>query len=146
MLLSLLLACRCSSPGTSQDVTFPTHEMRQVGGRFVGEPDGPLDPKVAFAVQARCPRLEAAHLRRANDQIRVVTVRGAELGGVTRIGAALPDGKLATVHFVREGEAIEFPVACTDCEVYFGLSAEGRTAACLGPGYSLTFVDGRIAP
>lgn len=146
MLLSLLLACRCTPPDGPQDVTFSTHEVRQVGGRFLREPDAPLEPEVAFAAQARCPRLEGAHLRRANEQIRLATVRGADLGSVTRVGAALADGTLANIQFVREADTLVFPVGCTDCEVYLGIRAGSRTAACIGPGYSLTVKDGRIVP
>jgi hypothetical protein len=144
MLLALLLACRCTAPEGPQEATFPTPALREVGGRFRGEPDAPLDPKVAFTLQSRCPQIERARLRKANDAIAEVTVRGARLDAVTRIGAALPDGTLANVQFIREDGALVFPVACAACEVYLGVKADDRTVACIGPGYSLTVLNGRI--
>jgi hypothetical protein len=63
MLLALLLACRCTAPEGPQEATFPTPALREVGGRFRGEPDAPLDPKVAFTLQSRCPQIERARLR-----------------------------------------------------------------------------------
>lgn len=144
MLLALLLACRCSDPDAPQEVTFPRPALQQVGGRFRGEPDTPLDPQVAFAVQERCPRIEHVRLRVANPQIRELTVRGSGLDRVKRVGAAMPDGKLASAQFLSEDGALVFPVACDACEVYLGIQAGDRTAACIGPGYSLTLHDGRI--
>ena len=146
MLLALLLACRCNPLDPPQDVTFTTHVIRQVGGRFRGQPDKPLAPQVAFAVEERCPRLDGVYVRHANSQIREVTVRGARLDGVTRVGAALYDGTLANVQFRLEGETLTFPIACTRCEIYLGIQAGDRTAACIGPGYSLSFEDGKITP
>ncbi|MDP2309885.1 MAG: hypothetical protein Q8P18_27955 [Pseudomonadota bacterium] len=146
MLLALLLACRCDPRDPPQDVTFTTHTVRQVGGRFIGEPDSPLAPETAFAVEPRCPRIDSVHVRRANARIVEVTVRGTGLAAVTRVGAALLEGKLANAQFVREEDALVFPVACTQCEIYFGIPAGDRTAACIGPGYSLRFEGGRVAP
>ncbi len=146
MLLALLLACRCTPPDTTQEVSFPSPVLREVGGKFRGQDDAPLDPQLAFGVQDRCPRIDRARIRRANEQISEVTVYGTRLDAVTRIGAALPDGKLANVAFVREGDALVFPVACDACEVYLGIRAGDRTAACIGSGYSLTVYDRRIVP
>lgn len=143
MLLALLLACRCTPDGP-QEVTFPAPALQQVGGRFRGEPETPIDPQVAFAVQERCPRIERARLRRANDQIREITIHGAGLDAVTRVGAALPDGTLANAQFLREDGGLVFPIACDACQVYLGVQAGDRTAACFGPGYSLTIHDGWI--
>lgn len=144
MLLALLLACRCSTAEQPQDVTFPSPALQQVGGRFRGEPETPIEPQVAFDVQARCPRIDRVHLRPANPQIKEVTVWGERLDAVTRIGAAMPDGTLANVRFLHENNSLVFPVACEACEVYLGVAAGDRTAACFGPGYSLTVYEGRI--
>lgn len=146
MLLALLLACRCNPLDPPQDVTFSTYALRQVGGRFQGEPDVPLAPETAFAVEPRCPRIESVHVRHANAKFREVTVRGQGLATVTRVGAALYDGKLANAHYLLEGDALVFPIACTRCEIYLGIPAGDRTAACIGPGYSLSFEEGRIVP
>jgi hypothetical protein len=146
MLLALLIACRCSTAEQPQDVSFASPQLRQVGGRFRGEADAPLAPEVAFAVQARCPRIERVHVRPVNAQIHELTVYGSGLDTVTRIGAALPDGKLANARFEHEGAALVFPVACDACEVYLGVKAGDRTAACIGPGYSLTVYEGHIVP
>jgi hypothetical protein len=146
MLLALLLSCSCNPLDPPQDVSFTTHVIEQVGGRFREEPETPLAPQVAFAVQERCPRLDGVRVRQANAEIREVTVRGARLDGVRRVGAALFDGKLANVQYIREGDTLVFPIACTRCEIYFGVQAGDRTAACLGPGYSLSFEDGKIVP
>jgi hypothetical protein len=146
MLLALLLACRCNPLDPPQDVTFATHTLRQVGGRFRGEPDTPLAPQVAFAVEARCPKIEAVHVRHANERIREVTVRGTALDTVTHVGAALPEGTLASAQFLLEDGALVFPIACTRCEIYLGIPAGDRVAACIGPGYSLTFEEGRVVP
>ncbi|MDP2311999.1 MAG: hypothetical protein Q8P41_03775 [Pseudomonadota bacterium] len=146
MLLALLLACRCSPLDPPQDVTFTTRVVRQVGGRFHGEPDTPLAPQVAFAVQERCPRIDSAHLRHANAQIRELTVRGTALADVTRVSAALYDGQLANVQYLLENDTLVFPIACTHCEIYLGIQAGDRTAACIGPGYSLSIENGRIVP
>lgn len=144
MLLALLLACRCNPLDPPQDVTFAEHTLRQVGGRFRGEPDTPLPPQVAFAVEPRCPRMASVHVRHANARIREVTVRGTGLDTVTHVGAALFDGTLASAQFLLEDGALVFPIACTRCEVYLGIPAGDRTAACIGPGYSLSFEDGRV--
>ncbi|MDO9280454.1 MAG: hypothetical protein Q7U06_00995 [Pseudomonadota bacterium] len=146
MLLALLLACRCDPLDPPQDVTFATPTLKQVGGRFYGQSDTPLAPQVAFEVEARCPRIESVHVRHANARIREVTVRGTGLAGVTRIGAALYDGTLANAQYIREGDTLVFPIACTRCEIYLGIPAKDRTAACIGPGYSLSFEDGRVVP
>lgn len=145
MLLALLAACSCSDPDAPQEVAYPAPALQEVGGRFRGETETPIDPQVAFAVQSRCPRVERARLRKVNAQIREVTVWGTGLDTVERIGAALPDGKLANVHFEAADGGLRFPVACDACQVYLGVAAGDRTAACFGPGYSLTLHDGRLA-
>jgi hypothetical protein len=146
MFLLLLASCSFDTRAPPQDVRFDIHEVRQVGGRFVGQDDTLLAPDVAFALQARCPRIDHAHLRQANDVIREITVSGAGLDQVTHVGAALYDKSLANAQFRREGDSLVFPVACNRCEVYLGVDAGGRTAACIGPGYSLSLADGQIVP
>ncbi|MFN7145038.1 MAG: hypothetical protein ACK4YP_14775 [Myxococcota bacterium] len=146
MLLALLLACRCAPVEAPQNVSFPSPSLREVGGRFRGQPETPLDPALAFEVGARCPRITRVQVRRANDLFREVTVHGTGLDAVARIGAALADGGRANAQFLRKGDTLVFPVACDACEVYLGVRAEDRTAACVGPGYSLTFREGRVVP
>jgi hypothetical protein len=144
MLLALLLACRCNSLDAPQEVSFPSPVLRQVGGRFREEPTTPIAPQVAFAVEKRCPRIDRVRMRHANPAIREITLAGSGLDQVTRIGATLADGTLADAQFIREGDGLVFPIACTDCEVYLGIPAGDRTAACMGPGYSIAVRRGRI--
>ena len=143
-MLLFLLACRCAPPEGTERVRFDRPVLQQVGGRFYGESEDALTPKAAFSVQERCPRLTSVDVRRANDVILEVTAEGRGFERVTRVTGALPDGSLADISFARDGGALIFPVACTACEVYLGIDAGGRTAACLGPGYSLRFVDRRV--
>lgn len=145
MLLILLLACRCNPLDPPQEVTLDRHELRQVGGRFRGQDDAQLDPPAAFALQGRCPELSRARIVQTNATIREVTVWGTHLDTVKRVGAALYDGTLANAQFLPNDDgSITFPIACTRCELYLGLSAGGPIAACIGPGYSLSIEDGRI--
>lgn len=146
MLFALLLACRCAPVEAPQDVSFPSPSLREVGGVFRGQTEAPLDPKLAFELGARCPTITRVQVRRANDLFREVTVHGAGLDAVTRVGAALADGARANAQFLRKGDTLVFPVACDDCEVYLGVPAKDRVAACVGAGYSLTFRDGRVVP
>jgi hypothetical protein len=145
MLLILLVACRCNPLDPPQEVTFPTPTLHQVGGRFRGQDDEALDPPAAFALQQRCPQISKARIVQTNAQIREVTVWGTNLDRVKRVGAALYDGSLANAQFLtNEDGSITFPIACTRCELYLGLSTGGRTAACIGPGYSLSVEEGRL--
>lgn len=145
MLLTLLLACRCNPLDPPQEVSFATTEIRQVGGRFRGQDDAPLDPPDAFQLEQRCPEIQKARVVQTNPQIREVTVWGTHLDRIDKVGAALYDGTLANAQFLpNEDGSITFPIACTRCELYLGLRVGGRIAACIGPGRSLSIEEGRI--
>lgn len=124
MLLLLALACGgCDRRDPPQSVVFDTHVAQQVGGKFTDEPDISLDPKVAFDVEARCPKIERVEVVQANDTMRDVTVYGQNLATIRRVAAVLGNGKLANARFEMRGEGLYFPLACEKCEVYFGISA-----------------------
>lgn len=143
LIATLLGGCRCGGPPEVQEIA-PEPALRQVGGRFVGEPDTPLRPEAAFAAQALCPRLTRIVARRANATVHEVRVEGEGLARVKRVGAGLVDGTLANAQYERDGDALVFPVICDDCEVWLGFPVEGRTVACIGPGYSLAFRGGYL--
>lgn len=125
------------------EIAFDRPSIQQVGGRFHGEPQDPLSPQSAFGVQAICPRVTRIVATPANNGIWEVRAWGERLDRVVRVGAALADGTLANAQFELEGDHLLFPVACRDCEVYLGVRIGGRIAACIGPGYSLTWREGR---
>lgn len=145
-MLLFLLACRCLLPDEPQHVSFDRPVLQQVGGRFHDEPDAPLVPEVAFQVGARCPRITVVDTTYPNDAVIEVRVEGSGFEQITRVSAALVDGSLADVSFSRDGGVLVFPVACSQCEEYLGIDAGGRSAACMGPGYSLRFMDRRVVP
>lgn len=144
MLLALLLACRCGGPPDAVELTFDAPSLQQVGGRFSDEPQEPVSPQTAFAAKDLCPTLTRVVARPANEPIWEVTVQGARLDRVKRIGATLSGGSLADIAFEpTEDGGLRFPVACRDCEVYLGVRVGSRTVACMGPGYSLRWKNGR---
>ncbi len=146
MVLALLFGCRCNPLPPGQDIVFDTHAIQQVGGHFYDQSDAPLAPAVAFAVEARCPSLERATLRAVTPGLHHLTLRGRGLGAVERISAALFDGTLANVQFERVGDTLEMPIACNRCEIYLGVEAGDRVAACIGPGHSIAIAGGQILP
>ena len=151
-MLPLVGACRCGA-SPPQERAWDPQPVQQVTTRFVGAPDVPLEPAVAFAAQARCPRIVRARLealppREGMEALARVTVEGERLGTVTRVGALLDDGKLAEVEPRAVGETLVLPVMCRRCEVVLGVPAPeagGRVAACTGPGWSLRVEGGRLA-
>jgi hypothetical protein len=106
-LVLLLLACPggrgCSCDGIPavQDVSFATPELRQIGGRFRGQPDEVLPPDLAFRAQGTCPTLSRAVVTRQNDVFSSVEVWGTGLDRVVSVSAQLEDGKMADAQFER---------------------------------------------
>lgn len=164
MLLSLVLSgclwscVSCDGPGT-QDVRFEAPNTQTITTRFRGQSDAPLEPVVAFEVEKRCPRITRAVVDRVPGGQMLVTAEGEGFDTVKAVAAGLPGGKLAAVQFERglrsalvdgastaEGdpEVLQFPVLCDRCDVWLGVSAAGRFAACLGPGRSLRVEGGRV--
>jgi hypothetical protein len=118
--------------------------VRQVTARFKGQADESLPPEVAFDVRARCPVLRGVAVEPIGPGVWQATVSGTGLAEVVRVGAALPDGKLAEAHLRRDAEGLSFPIACTDCEVYLGVASGEHVGGCLGPGYSFRMDGGRL--
>jgi hypothetical protein len=141
LIATLLAGCRCGGPPEVQERS-PTPALQQIGGRFEGEPDEPLSPEAAFEARKSCPTIARITARRASQLVHEVRVEGEGLDRVRRVGGALATGALANAKFERDGAALVFPVACDDCDVYLGFPHAGRTVACIGPGYSLSFRGG----
>ena len=145
MLLALWLACTCGGRGAMRlEPAEPA--VRQVTARFKGQADESLPAEVAFDIQGRCPVLGEVVLEPIGPGVWQARVTGTGLADVARVGAALPDGSLAEAHFRREGDALSFPVACADCEVYLGVASGEYVGGCLGAGHSFRMQGARLVP
>lgn len=142
ILAGLWLACGGGEVAPGAWVTLPEGEPQGLEARFVGAEPWLPNAEQAFEVRGRCPKLTRARAEAGPEGVWFVDVEGERLADVTRVGALLPDGKLADVRFKRKDAVLVLPVACDGCELFFGVEVEGHPVACTGPGRSLKMSKG----
>jgi hypothetical protein len=148
MLTVALVACGGAEPPVPEGpawTDFTVGDVSDVTTRFLDQaPFVPTDEERSDVV-ARCPRLSRGRAVKETDTFHLLTVEGDRLDNVFLMNAWLDDDKLAVAQHRMQDGALTTPVGCERCTLIFGITAgEGRAAACIGPGYSLTFDQGAL--
>lgn len=172
MHLLLLLACGSSQqtpePAPDPLAPLPVQEDGRillpavesptgVFTRFAGHAEFMPTSEQAFELRRTCPELTWVSLDQSTERFSVLTVQGDRLENTVAISVLKPDNSLATAkhHALvaapgqplapHQQGAIEVPLACDDCMVFFGVElTDGSWAACRGPGYAVQLSHGAI--
>lgn len=141
----VLAACTCASRPPDPQVVEPgPPTLREVTTRFPDQTSAELPPDRGFAVAAACPRIASITYTPSSSAYARVELRGERLDRVTRVGGALPDGKLVELQFQPSADGIGFPILAPDVEIVLGFRDAGVTVGCRGPGYSFSVVNGKV--
>lgn len=129
-----------ASPPVDADWTaFPDPELTGVETRFRKQEPFEATAQQREALVPRCPVLQRATAVAETESFFLVTLEAETYDQGVRPAAILADRTLADAAHRADGDTWQLPVACTDCTLVFGRALpDGRHAACLGPGYSIT--------
>ncbi len=156
----LLAACSLSGPPAETPaaerpdagdeagwVRFEPGAIRAVETDFRRQDPFEPDEAVRADIEARCPVVRRARYEPHEPPFGLLDLDVEGREHLARIAAHLPDDAHADAHFqeAEDGRTLRVPVACAACRLFLLQQlGDGRYAACVGPGYSLTLEDGAI--
>lgn len=148
LITALCAACSATSvpePDNAGWTEFSVGEVAKVTTRFLDQAQYTVSDATRADIEGRCPRIRRGRAVSETKTFHKLTLAGDGLDRVYLVNAWLPDDKLAVAqHRMEEGQLVA-PVGCSTCTLIFGVAVEGgRAAACMGPGYSLTFANGAL--